>query len=506
MLVPCECGKEIPPDGIYSSPEDLCPQTSLQSGHYVVGRVLGKGGFGITYLALDTILNTRVAIKEFFPKGLVGRGKNRLQVEPFPGARDIYQLGVENFLREAQSLAKFRSHPQFVSVLAFFQEWGTGYMVMEYLEGETLEEKRISRGGCISWEEAKIYASELIKGVSILHQNRLIHRDIKPQNIFIRDDGQVQLMDFGAARSLDTQFSKSVWTPGFASPEQYPSTYSLIDEKQGPWTDIYGLGATLYFVLTGQIPLSFEQRMVNDFYSPHDMIPSIPVRVSNAIMKSLEIRVADRFSSIEEMGQHLDIFVDTLAPTTDFRNTAPSPSLKKDAGDVRSFWLLFYNAIQSFFSRFLQWLLRKLSHNAPSPSEKQETQPLIITTDGPSLGTPRQESLAHFKLIGEAGPYQGDTIPIDHQGLVMGRDSEQCSLVFDHSVLGVSRAHLAIRFSHDDRLLEIKDLSSSHGTWLAGKKLRPQEWTKASHGDIIQVGSDRVVFRIASHAETDLPL
>lgn len=88
----------------------------------------------------------------------------------------------------------------------------------------------------------------------------------------------------------------------------------------------------------------------------------------------------------------------------------------------------------------------------------------------------------------------------------MGRDSEQCSLVFDHSVLGVSRAHLAIRFSHDDRLLEIKDLSSSHGTWLAGKKLRPQEWTKASHGDIIQVGSDRVVFRIASHAETDLPL
>ncbi|MEM7541854.1 MAG: protein kinase [Pseudomonadota bacterium] len=231
-------------------------RNALRPGHkllwFEIQDVLGQGGFGITYRALDTNLAQEVAIKEYLPMELAVR-EGDFSVYPASQAQDErYQWGLDRFLVEARTLAKFK-HPAIVGVMSVFEENNTAYMVMEYQRGKNLQEI-VEQRPTLPEKSLSSMVKRLLGGLEVLHAEGFIHRDIKPANLFIREDARPILLDFGSARQalgVETQTLTSVVSPGYAPFEQY---YSRSD-RQGPWTDIYGLGATLYRCVSGRAPM-----------------------------------------------------------------------------------------------------------------------------------------------------------------------------------------------------------------------------------------------------------
>ena len=221
---------------------------------YTIGSVLGQGGFGITYLAHDTNLDQQVAIKEYLPTELATRSADST-VHPLTDAHeDTYGWGLSRFIAEARTLAKFRD-PAIVRVLSVFEANNSAYMVMEYEEGRSLDQA--FRMGDLR-DEASLRAMllPLLDGLERIHEEGFIHRDIKPDNIYLRADGSPVLLDFGSARQAigaETRALTALVTPGYAPFEQYDSSEDA-DDRQGPWTDIYAMGATLYRGVTGKAP------------------------------------------------------------------------------------------------------------------------------------------------------------------------------------------------------------------------------------------------------------
>jgi serine/threonine protein kinase len=248
---------------------------ALPSGYtlhwYVIGSVIGKGGFGITYLALDTNLDQRVAIKEFLPMELATRSDDS-HVHPISQDHgDTYGWGLDRFVTEARTLAKFR-HPNVVRVMSVFEANSTAYMVMEYERGESLE--KLLKAKQISGEaKLRSIVMPLLDGLSVVHAAGFIHRDIKPDNIYLRENGTPVLLDFGSARQaigVATRTLTALVTPGYAPFEQY-DTSKTGEKKQGPWTDIYSMGATLYRSITGKGPPDAMAR-VNAVMSGTDIL------------------------------------------------------------------------------------------------------------------------------------------------------------------------------------------------------------------------------------------
>lgn len=236
-------------------------RNALRPGHklhwYQIEKVLGQGGFGITYLAYDANLDQHVAIKEYLPMELAVR-EGDFSVYPASEAQDErYKWGLDRFLTEARTLARFK-HSAIVRVMSVFEENNTAYMVMEYQQGQSLQEL-LERERTLTESELIDLVKPMLDGLETIHSQGFIHRDIKPSNIYIHDDGQPVLLDFGSARQAlgeHTQTLTSVVSPGYAPFEQY---YSRSD-RQGPWTDIYGLGATLYRCITGLQPMAAIDR------------------------------------------------------------------------------------------------------------------------------------------------------------------------------------------------------------------------------------------------------
>lgn len=260
-------------------------------------RVLGHGGFGITYLGWNVTLDIPVAIKEYLPADLATREKDLSVVPQSPQVASDFQWGLGRFRDEAQTLARFH-HPNIVHVHQYFVAHSTAYIVMDYVEGENLA-AYLERKGTLSESELKAILHPLLSALEVIHQADFLHRDIKPGNIVLRDsDGSPVLLDFGSARQAIGARSRSVTsivTPGYAPIEQYSSR-----ERQGPWTDIYALGGVCYRALTGQIPDDATDRMRDD--------PLIPVfqqcagRASaaflSAIDQALAVNEADRPQSV----------------------------------------------------------------------------------------------------------------------------------------------------------------------------------------------------------------
>ena len=226
---------------------------------YEIDSILGQGGFGITYLARDSNLEQLVAIKEFLPSDLAVRTEDSA-VQPLSGNHtDTYGWGLNRFLTEARTLAKFR-HPNIVRVMSVFEANNTAYMVMEYERGESFENmlKFKQVGG---EQSLKNILLPLLDGLELVHDAGFIHRDIKPSNVYLREDGVPVLLDFGSARlalGVETRTLTSLVSPGYAPFEQYNATRE--SDKQGPWTDIYALGATMYRAVTGKGPVDAAAR------------------------------------------------------------------------------------------------------------------------------------------------------------------------------------------------------------------------------------------------------
>ncbi|MBQ8835344.1 MAG: protein kinase [Oscillospiraceae bacterium] len=263
-----------------------------------MGRSLGEGGFGITYLGLDIKLKRRVAIKEYFPRTLVRReASSTLNVTCYAGSGGHFEKGREQFLQEAQTLAKLDDVPEIVRVLDFFAENNSAYIVMEFLEGTTLKDIMAQRGRLPAKELFDMLAP-VLKGMNSMHNDGLIHRDISPDNLMLlKKHDRVKLMDFGCAREIGAGHTMTIMLkPGFAPKEQYTG------HEQGPWTDVYAICATMYYCLTGKIPPEAMRRIGGDRVIPPSQLGvDISPAQEYALMKGLELDAENRWRSTAEL-------------------------------------------------------------------------------------------------------------------------------------------------------------------------------------------------------------
>lgn len=295
------CGYEegTPP----KEPYHMLPGTIL-SGKYLVGKVLGFGGFGVTYIGYDTKLERKVAIKEYLP----GEYSTRM-----PGTTEVlthdeekskqFQKGLSKFVEEAKILAKMQDCNGVVKIYDSFMENSTAYIVMEYMEGMELAEY-LKEKGRLSVEEAKEILHPVLIALKEIHAQGIMHRDIAPNNIYLLNDGRVKLYDFGASRYVSSSHSKSlsvIVKPGFAPAEQYSSR-----GEQGPWTDVYSLAATFYNMITGIVPEDALDRIEKEeLQKPSKLGVNIKKSEENALMNALNIKAEDRTRDIETLEKEL---------------------------------------------------------------------------------------------------------------------------------------------------------------------------------------------------------
>ena len=308
-------------------------QDTLLNDQFRIGRVLGVGGFGVTYLAFDEVLEMVVAVKEYLPNDIAVRKSDGDTIQPLTssGEQKGFEYGLERFLQEARTLAKFERHPNIVRVRTFFQENGTAYLVMNFYEGRTLAEYLTARNGFIPEDEALLIMEQVLDGLSAVHEEDVLHRDIDPNNVYLADDGTVVLLDFGAARTAvgeRTQSMSVVLKRGYAPHEQYHS-----HGDQGPWTDVYATSATLYRSLTGYKPPEAAARILKDELAPpNELVPSLSDATNDAVLEGLAIRPENRPQSVEKLAELLPAPSDDAEPGW----VGEPTSLDAPGGDTQS--------------------------------------------------------------------------------------------------------------------------------------------------------------------------
>lgn len=278
----------------------LKPNMEL-NGKYVIQSVLGEGGFGIAYLGWDKLWEKKVAIKEFFPSGIAARIIDYgTEVTVTSRERfDIFEGGKQRFLKEAKLMAKCNDIPGVVNVRDYFEANGTAYIVMDYLDGITLK-NYIQFNGLLTAQDIRSVMKPITEALEEIHKKGYIHRDISPDNIMLMPGNKNVLMDFGAARNY-ADYGDSTLTVllkhGYAPPEQYQT-----NGKQGPWTDIYALCATVYKCLTGKTPQMAYDRVFGEdnLEKPSQLGIPVPFRMENAILKGMNISAKDRYQNLEE--------------------------------------------------------------------------------------------------------------------------------------------------------------------------------------------------------------
>lgn len=273
---------------------------TLVHGRYRVERTLGGGGFGVTYAVTDMTSGQRAAMKEYMPLDTAVRAADGQTVRPISAERKAgYEKFCERFLKEAQTLYRFRTHPNIVQVRHLFRANNTAYYVMEYLEGVDLEKQLRRTGGRMTWQQLRPVIAQAVDALSVVHGAGLVHCDISPDNLLLLPDGRVKLLDFGAARATlrgMAQTSQIVAKAGFAPIEQ------MQGRDFGPWTDVYALAATIYYCMTGKLPPRCEERLTRDeLILPGALGISVPSAAwEQALRKALELRADRRFAQVTE--------------------------------------------------------------------------------------------------------------------------------------------------------------------------------------------------------------
>ena len=299
-------GKFCPKCGLnkdrYHAEAGLLLPGSILLGKYIIGRVLGRGGFGATYLAYSTELERTVAIKEYFPANIAYRGEGQEIVSLLSNdKREIFEKGAKRFYDEAKTMSRFNLNENVVSVYEFFYANDTVYYSMEYLEGIDLKGYIEQKGGRLSQGEVMTIWKGVCDALIAVHSTQTLHRDVSPDNIFVCTDGNVKLIDFGAAKQVVGEQAQQKYSvvvkQGFAPAEQYQT-----NGNQGVWTDIYASAATMYFALTGTVPPDAINRM-NDPDITFDPSLNINPVLAEIINKCLQLKIEDRYqSAVELMG------------------------------------------------------------------------------------------------------------------------------------------------------------------------------------------------------------
>lgn len=306
----CEnCFEEVKishcPNCGYDPSDSICDPLLLQPGSvlsekYIVGGVIGMGGFGITYLAYDKSAGRKVAVKEYFPRSISHRVSNSADITV--DDRETFDMGAEKFYNEAKMIVDFSENPNIVKIYDIFRANNTVYLVMEFLRGKTIKEYIRDRG-VLDAPSVLYIADCVLNALSETHSARVLHRDISPDNIILCGNGDVKLIDFGAARQIvdeRTQNFSTIVKYGFASPEQYRKR-----TDQGAWSDVYSLGSTMYYALTGDIPADPISRFDNDdTYNENNF--GIDDSLWSVITKATKLNAEERYQSAEEMREALD--------------------------------------------------------------------------------------------------------------------------------------------------------------------------------------------------------
>lgn len=291
-------------DSYQEKPHHLPLGTMLHGGEYMVGRVLGEGGFGITYIGLHQNLLIPVAIKEYFPNGMVWRKcekeKQSYSVVPFTTeSEQQFDQGKKDFLREARVLSQFGLMDGIVRTRAFFEENNTAYLVMDYIEGDSVK-KYVTENGRVTPEVCWRIMRQPMLALMKMHESNLVHQDVSPDNIIINAQGKGVLIDFGAVRhanAIDDRTRTAIYKQGF-------SAYEQLEKKggRGPWTDVYGFCATIYYMLSGEKPLDATERVFNDRLVPlTEYVPELDPQVDRLLTQGLAVESASRLQRLDEL-------------------------------------------------------------------------------------------------------------------------------------------------------------------------------------------------------------
>lgn len=397
------------------------PVGTVLLGKYSIGKVLGKGGFGITYLAYDMHNSRTVAIKEYLPDTLIHRNTGDTLVSTYSGDKgEAFQTGAEKFYEEAKTIARFNGHPNIIHVSEFFYENNTAYFVMEYIRGVDLKTYIADRGGRLSEAATLRLFFPLLDALEAVHGVGVLHRDISPDNIFITEDGTVKLLDFGSARQVLGEQSKSlsvVLKPGFAPVEQYQTR-----GKQGPWTDLYALAATAYYCLTGKVPESAMDRVEEDTLLPPSKAGAeVSPELEAVLMTALSVRAVGRYQTVEELKEAVGFPAPSVQ--NERQPAEPSPIFEQEimaeprtpANDRSVFTLLTGN-------------LRKLI-----PKTKKAWAALlcafVILMSGVGFGIWKAASKTEFP-VGTRGPdtiWQGKSSSVSNPGNSGGESGDSAS-------------------------------------------------------------------------------
>lgn len=417
------------------------PVGTLIHNRYRVEKVLGQGGFGVTYRVMDLKEGCVAAMKEYMPLDIACRPLGSREVRPISeGRRQQYEKFRQYFLREAQTIYQFRGHPNIVEVRHLFSENNTAYYVMEYIEGMDLGSFLKKQGGVLDWVMLRPIVAQVVSALKLVHSGNMIHCDISPDNIFLTNTGSVKLLDFGAARNTlrgNMAVSVIVANMGYAPWEQ------LQGRHLGPWTDVYALAATIYHCITGRLPSKAQERIArDDIVWPSDLGVAIPSQDwEKALRKAMSVQPSERWQSVTE-------FWSALIGRDSTTSVHPSP------GSVRT-----------------------------------EIKPPLEPSRTP------QDRVPGKALVLECvqGAFAGRCIPVS-QEVCLGTDGTCCRIVYPPGTPGISRVHL--RFWQEGGRLMGMDMGSTYGTWLGGKRMTPGLAYRLMPGVPVCLGEGQV-FRAA---------
>lgn len=304
----CSCGFD---ESEYKIQSQWLPLGTILHDSILIGKVIGDGGFGITYIGLDLNLEKKVAVKEFFMNGYCGRN-TQVSLDVLTEGKEkteIFETNKKKYIEEARILAKFSDEPSVVTVNRFFKENNTAYIVMEYVEGKSLKDY-VSENGTLGVNETLSNIVPVMNALDRMHSQHIYHRDISPDNIILNKNHGMKILDFGSAREkLEEYKTMTVVLKRAYSPIEQYETHG----NQGPWTDIYSLCATMYYCITGKTPDSAHDRFMNDSMpTAHEINPSCDEKISEIIEKGMQVDAEERYQSIEELKSDLSEYAGSL--------------------------------------------------------------------------------------------------------------------------------------------------------------------------------------------------